>query len=326
MTQLQTATSLYGPVAEDMVLVEDLLESTKRADLAPLKRMLDHALGARGKRMRPALVLLAGNLGSYDLNKLVPLGTAIELLHTASLVHDDVVDGAESRRGRATTNSVFDNAITVLLGDYIFANAAEMVTRTGSLHVTRLFALALMKMTSGELDQDAAAFDVGKDIQNYLARIGGKTASLFAVATEGGASLGNCPDNVIEAMRVYGWSLGMAFQIVDDILDFNGDEALMGKPVGSDLREGTITLPGLLLLERYPIDNPIKKFFTAKRSREERLQEAIAMVRSTEVLEVSMEMARDYVRRATDMLAGLPESDAKRCLAELGQYVLDRKS
>ena len=326
MTQLQTATSLYGPVAEDMVLVEDLLESTKRADLAPLKRMLDHALGPRGKRMRPALVLLAGNLGSYDLNKLVPLGTAIELLHTASLVHDDVVDGAESRRGRATTNSVFDNAITVLLGDYIFANAAEMVTRTGSLHVTRLFALALMKMTSGELDQDAAAFDVGKDIQNYLARIGGKTASLFAVATEGGASLGNCPDNVIEAMRVYGWSLGMAFQIVDDILDFNGDEALMGKPVGSDLREGTITLPGLLLLERYPIDNPIKKFFTAKRSREERLQEAIAMVRSTEVLEVSMEMARDYVRRATDMLAGLPESDAKRCLAELGQYVLDRKS
>lgn len=326
MTQLQTATSLYGPVAEDMVLVEDLLESTKRADLAPLKRMLDHALGARGKRMRPALVLLAGNLGNYDLNKLVPLGTAIELLHTASLVHDDVVDGAESRRGRATTNSVFDNAITVLLGDYIFANAAEMVTRTGSLHVTRLFALALMKMTSGELDQDAAAFDVGKDIQNYLARIGGKTASLFAVATEGGASLGNCPDNVIEAMRVYGWSLGMAFQIVDDILDFNGDEALMGKPVGSDLREGTITLPGLLLLERYPIDNPIKKFFTAKRSREERLQEAIAMVRSTEVLEVSMEMARDYVRRATDILAGLPESDAKRCLAELGQYVLDRKS
>ena len=326
MTQLQTATSLYGPVAEDMVLVEDLLESTKRADLAPLKRMLDHALGACGKRMRPALVLLAGNLGSYDLNKLVPLGTAIELLHTASLVHDDVVDGAQSRRGRATTNSVFDNAITVLLGDYIFANAAEMVTRTGSLHVTRLFALALMKMTSGELDQDAAAFDVGKDIQNYLARIGGKTASLFAVATEGGASLGNSPENVIDALRVYGWSLGMAFQIVDDILDFTGDEALMGKPVGSDLREGTITLPGLLLLERYPTDNPIKKFFTAKRSREERLQEAIAMIRSTEVLEVSMEMARDYVRRATDVLSILPDSDAKRCLIELGQYVLDRKS
>src|SRR5690606_28260501 len=241
--------ALYGPVAEDMILVEDLLESIKQVELAPLKRMLDHALEARGKRLRPALVLLAGNLGDYNLNKLVPLGAAIELLHTASLVHDDVVDGALSRRGRPTTNAVFDNAITVLLGDYMFANAAEMVTRTGSLPVTRLFALALMKMTSGELDQDAAAFDVGKDIQNYLWRIGGKTAALFANATEGGAILAKCEPDVVEGMRTYGYSLGMAFQIVDDILDFTGDEEQMGKPVGSDLREGTITLPGLLLLE-----------------------------------------------------------------------------
>ncbi|MBA4181702.1 MAG: heptaprenyl diphosphate synthase [Anaerolinea sp.] len=326
MTQLQTATSLYGPVSEDMVLVEDLLESAKQVDLAPLRRMLDHALAARGKRMRPALVLLAGHFGDYNLNKLVPLGTAIELLHTASLVHDDVVDGADSRRGRATTNNVFDNALTVLLGDYMFANAAEMVTRTGSLHVTRLFALALMKMTSGELDQDAAAFDVGKDIQNYLWRIGGKTAALFAVATEGGANLGGLPTNQVEALRTYGWSLGMAFQMVDDILDFTGDEALMGKPVGSDLREGTITLPGLLLLERYPQDNPIKKFFTAKRGREERLQEAIAMIRSTEVLDVSMDMARDYVRRGDEALQTLPDSETRRTLLELGEYVLTRKS
>ncbi|MCA9854376.1 MAG: polyprenyl synthetase family protein, partial [Dehalococcoidia bacterium] len=241
MTQMQLK-QLYGPVAEDLILVEDLLESTKSTEISALKRMLDHALQGRGKRMRPALVLLAGSFGTYDLNRLVPLGTAIELLHTASLVHDDVVDGAESRRGRPTANSVFDNALTVLLGDYMFANAAEMVTRTGSLHVTRLFALALMKMTSGELDQDAAAFDMGKDIQNYLWRIGGKTAALFATATEGGASLAGCDDGTVEAMRVYGYSLGMAFQIVDDVLDFNGDEEEMGKPVGSDLLEGTITL------------------------------------------------------------------------------------
>ncbi|MBK6318408.1 MAG: polyprenyl synthetase family protein [Dehalococcoidia bacterium] len=243
---------LYGPVAEDMILVEDVLESIKQVELAPLKRMLDHALEARGKRLRPALVLLTGNLGDYNLNKLVPLGAAIELLHTASLVHDDVVDGALSRRGRPTTNAVFDNAITVLLGDYMFANAAEMVTRTGSLSVTRLFALALMKMTSGELDQDAAAFDMGKDVQQYLWRIGGKTAALIANATEGGAVLGGLDEKTVEALRTYGYSLGMAFQIVDDILDYTGDEELMGKPVGSDLLEGTVTLPGLLFLERYP--------------------------------------------------------------------------
>lgn len=325
MTQLQLA-SLYGPVAEDMILVEDLLESTKQTELGPLKRMLDHALQARGKRLRPALVLLAGTFGDYNLNRLVPLGAAIELLHTASLVHDDVVDGAMSRRGRPTTNAVFDNALTVLLGDYMFANAAEMVTRTGSLEVTRLFALALMKMTSGELDQDAAAFDVGKDIQNYLWRIGGKTAALFANATEGGAMLGRCSEAEVEALRTYGYSLGMAFQIVDDVLDFNGDEAEMGKPVGSDLREGTVTLPGLLLIERYPRDNPIKKFFTAKRDRERHLQAALAMVGETGVLQDSLEMARDYARRATKAIEILPQTAARRSLIEVGDYVLNRRS
>ncbi len=319
-------TTLYGPVAEDMVLVEDLLETVKQTDVGPLSRMLEHALEARGKRLRPALVLLSGALGNYDLNRLVPLGAAIELLHTASLVHDDVVDGATSRRGRPTSNAIFDNALTVLLGDYMFANAAEMVTRTGSLEVTRLFALALMKMTSGELDQDAAAFDVGHDVQQYLSRIGGKTAALFANATEGGAILGEMDRDTVAALRVYGYSLGMAFQIVDDVLDFNGDEELMGKPVGSDLREGTVTLPGLLLLERYPKDNPIKRFFTAKRDRERHLQAAITTVQDTEVLESSMDMARDYVRRAREAIAPIPDGEAKRSLVEVTDYVLDRSS
>jgi geranylgeranyl pyrophosphate synthase len=319
------AASLYGPVAEDMILVEDLIESTKQVEIPPLRRMLEHALGASGKRIRPGLVLLAGTFGDYNLNRLVPLGTAIELLHTASLVHDDVVDGAESRRGRPTTNALFDNALTVLLGDYIFANAAEMVTRTGSLSVTRLFALALTKMTGGELDQDAAAFDVGKDIQHYLWRIGGKTAALFATATEGGAMLGGCDDATVEALRTYGYSFGMAFQIVDDVLDFVGDEELMGKPVGSDLLEGTITLPGLLLIDQIPgPENPIKKFFTAKRDRDARLQDAIRAIRETGVIDASMGIARDYIRRAEEALTTLPDTEAKRCLIALGEYNLGR--
>lgn len=323
---LVTPATLYGPVAEDMILVEDLLESTKEVDLAPLRRMLDHALEARGKRLRPALVLLAGNMGDYNLNKLVPLGAAIELLHTASLIHDDVVDGASSRRGRPTTNAVFDNALTVLLGDYVFANAAEMVTRTGSLPVTRLFALALMKMTSGELDQDAAAFDVSKDIQHYLWRIGGKTAALFANATEGGSMLANMDPQAVAAMRTFGYSLGMAFQIVDDVLDFVGDEAVLGKPVGSDLLEGTITLPGLLFLERNPRENPVKRFITAKRDRDARLREALDAIRASGAIEETMGIAQDYVRRGQDAIAYLPSSEAKDCMMELGSYILTRNS
>ncbi len=325
MTQTQSS-ALYGPVAEDLILVEDLLESVKRVELAPLRLMLDHALAPRGKRLRPALVLLAGSFGDYNLNRLVPLGTAIELLHTASLVHDDVVDGAESRRGRPTANAVFDNALTVLLGDFMFANAAEMVTRTGSLPVTRLFALALMKMTSGELDQDAAAFDVARDVQHYLWRIGGKTAALFGHASQGGALLAQCTEGQVEALRSYGYNLGMAFQIVDDILDFTGDEAEMGKPAGGDLIEGTITLPALFYLDSAPRENPVRRFLSADGEREGYLPDALAAVVESDAIGRAQGMAQEFVDRALEGLSALEPSDARRTLEELSGYVLTRRS
>ena len=325
MTQTQSS-ALYGPVAEDLILVEDLLESVKRVELAPLRLMLDHALAPRGKRLRPALVLLAGSFGDYNLNRLVPLGTAIELLHTASLVHDDVVDGAESRRGRPTANAVFDNALTVLLGDFMFANAAEMVTRTGSLPVTRLFALALMKMTSGELDQDAAAFDVARDVQHYLWRIGGKTAALFGHASQGGALLAQCTEGQVEALRSYGYNLGMAFQIVDDILDFTGDEAEMGKPAGGDLIEGTITLPALFYLDSAPRENPVRRFLSADGERSDYLPDALAAVVESDAIGRAQGMAQEFVDRALEGLSALEASDARRTLEELSGYVLTRRS
>ena len=327
MTQTQQP-ALYGPVAEDLILVEDLLESVKRVELAPLRLMLDHALAPRGKRLRPALVLLAGAFGDYNLNRLVPLGAAIELLHTASLVHDDVVDGAESRRGRPTANAVFDNALTVLLGDFMFANAAELVTRTGSLPVTRLFALALMKMTNGELDQDAAAFDVGRDVQQYLWRIGGKTAALFGHATQGGALLAGCSEGQVEALRSYGYNLGMAFQIVDDILDFTGDEAEMGKPAGGDLLEGTITLPALFYLDAAPRENPVRRFLAAdaEAGRAAHLPGALSAVVESDAIGRAQGMAQEFVDRALQGLAALEPGDARRTLEELSGYVLTRRS
>ncbi|MEX2080041.1 MAG: polyprenyl synthetase family protein, partial [Dehalococcoidia bacterium] len=157
-------------------------------------------------------------------------------------------------------------------------------------------------------------------------RIGGKTAALFANATEGGAVLGGCDEAWVDALRSYGYNIGMAFQIIDDLLDFIGDEVEMGKPVGSDLREGTITLPALLLLERYPRDNPIKKFFTARRARDQHLQDAIEMVRGSEVVPLTRQMAKGFVERAVDAIAMLPASDTKQCLADIGDYVLDRRS
>ncbi|MCH8921445.1 MAG: polyprenyl synthetase family protein, partial [Chloroflexi bacterium] len=241
---------LYGPVQEDIALVEATFDSIKQVDYAPLAKMLDIVLAGGGKLLRPALTLLGGRFGEYNLDLLVPLAASVELLHTASLVHDDVIDNAATRRGRPTANSTFHNATTVMLGDYMFAHAADQVARTGNIRVIRLFSQTLMKMTRGEIGQDLTAYDSRQTVRDYLQRIGGKTASLFATACQGGAVVAQESEEWIEALRGYGHNFGMAFQIVDDILDLTGDEAEMGKPVGSDLMQGTLTLPALILMDR----------------------------------------------------------------------------
>jgi heptaprenyl diphosphate synthase/octaprenyl-diphosphate synthase len=316
---------LYGPVQEDLARVEATFESLKQVDYAPLAEMLGMVLGGGGKLLRPALTLLAGRFGEYDLDLLVPLAASVELLHTASLVHDDVIDSADTRRGRPTANSAFHNSTTVMLGDYMFAHAADQVARTGNIRVIRLFSQTLMVMARGEINQDLTAYDSRQTVRDYLQRIGGKTASLFATACQGGAVVAAEPEEWIEALRSYGYNFGMAFQIVDDILDFTGDEAEMGKPVGSDLMQGTLTLPSLLLVERYPSDNPVQEYFV--RPNPETLAEAIAMIHSEGIAEESYEMARDFSRRAVEAVeAALPDVGERQTLADLAEWSLARRS
>jgi len=315
---------LYGSVQEDLRLVEQTFESLKEGDYGPLGEMLSMVLGGGGKLMRPALALLAGRFGDYDLARLVPLAASVELLHTATLVHDDVIDNASTRRGRPTANSAFQNSTTVMLGDYLFAHAADQVVRTDSLRVVRLFSNTLMIMAKGEIRQDLAAYDSRQTIRDYLHRIGGKTASLFATACEGGAIVSHAPQPWVEALREYGHSLGMAFQIVDDILDFTGDEEQMGKPVGSDLMQGTLTLPSFLLMERQPKSNPVQKYFS--RPTKDRLAQAVDMVRASGILDESYDMARDFCRRAREAISILPDNADRQTLADLTDYILERRS
>jgi octaprenyl-diphosphate synthase len=318
--------TLYGPVQEDLSLVEGQLDLIKRVELAPLAAMLEHVLGAGGKRMRAGLALLGGSFGDYDLDKLVPLAASIELLHTATLVHDDVIDTAPTRRGRATANALYDNAVSVMIGDFLFAHAADLIARVGSVRIVRLFSRTLMKMVTGELDQDVAAFDTSKQVGDYLRRIGGKTASLFATAAEGGAIAAATPEPHVEALQEYGFNLGVAFQIVDDILDFTGDEAVMGKPAGSDLMQGTLTLPSLVAMETTEGKTAVTRLFSAKRNQPRLLQEALEIVRSGDAIPRSEEVAREYSRRAEAALDPLPDTAGRRSLAELCRYVLIRES
>ena len=327
MSTPAAATGIYGPVQDDLPLVEQALQSIKEAEFPPLARMLDHVLGAGGKRIRPAIALLAGKFQRYDLDFLIPLATSIELLHSATLVHDDVIDAAATRRGRDTANSLFDNAATVMVGDYMFAHAADLIARTGNIDVIRLFARTLMRMATGELTQDVSAYDYGQSTQQYFNRIAGKTASLFATAAQGGGMIGGLRPQECEALREFGENLGMAFQIVDDILDFSGDEAEMGKPVGSDLMQGTLTLPALLLIERYPKNNPVRRLFAASgRSRDGHLQRALELIRDSDILDESYRVASDFRDRALTALAALPNGEARTALTDVADWVTARSS
>ncbi len=319
--------SIYGPVQEDLRLVEDTLDRIKHVENFPaLSKMLGHVLTGGGKRVRPAIALLAGKFGDYNIDLHVPLAASIELLHTATLVHDDVIDASPSRRGRATANELFNNSASVMLGDYMFAHSAELISRTENTAVVRLFAHTIMAIAGGELHQDMSAYDYGQDTIKYFGRIEGKTASLFATSAEGGAMVARCSDDEREALRTFGLNVGMAFQIVDDILDFAGDEQEMGKPIGSDLMSGTLTLPSLILMERYPKDNPIKKAFRGRKPKTEHVAQAVHMVLNSDILNEAYDVARDFRGRALAALRTLPSNDARSSLEDIAEYVLDRRA
>ena len=322
---MEKVAPLYEPVQAELDQVEELLRSIKKVDFPLLSDMLEHVLLGEGKKLRPAVALLSGCFGRYRPDLLVPLAASIEVLHTAALVHDDVIDEAPTRRGRPTANSLFTNAPTVMLGDYLFAQAADHVARTGNIEVIRVFSRTLMAMTRGELGQDMTAYDYGQTTASYFQRIGGKTASLFAAAAEGGAIISETSEAWRNTLRDYGENLGMAFQIVDDILDFTGDEEAMGKPIGSDLIQGTLTLPSLLLMERYPEDNPVKRLFR-NRDREEHLAQAIDMIVNSDIIPESYRIAHDFADRASSALEPLPAVAARAALAEITDYVLSRRS
>ncbi len=318
--------SIYAPVQSELAQVEAALQEVARSDIPQVRKMLEHVLSATGKRLRPTIALLSGRFAEHKPDALVPLAASIELLHTATLVHDDVIDESDTRRGRDTTNSKHHNAAAVMLGDYMFAHAADLICRTERLEVVKLFSKTLMAMASGELTQDMSAYEYGQDTMQYFNRIAGKTASLFATSAEGGALVANSPDEWTVALLDYGENVGMAFQIVDDILDFEGDAEEMGKPTGSDLMEGTITLPALLLMEQNPDDNPVKRFFGNGDNKDEHLAQAISMIQNSDILQESYRVAQDFSTRAVAALEILPDTPDRTALSDIAEHVLARRS
>lgn len=316
---------LYGPVQGDMPQVEENLREITKVEFSWMALLLEHVLSQRGKLLRPAITLLAGKSYNYDLKLLIPMASATELLHTATLVHDDTIDNAQVRRGNPTINTLWDGNTAVLLGDYLFANSAEMVSRTQNVRVMRLFALTLMTILRGEMSQDFAGYDWGQSREAYFQRIGNKTAALFSMASESGALLSGAPERAVQALKEYGYNLGTAFQIADDILDFTGESDEMGKPVGSDLSQGTLTLPSILLMEYYPDENPILSLFQEK-GNPGYLKKAVEMINNSHIIQDSYSVAERFSAEAQAALEPLPSGPARRTLEELTHYILERRS
>ena len=316
--------TIYEPIQEDLVKVEARLRSVCEVDFPWLSKLLAHSLKGGGKRIRPALVLLSGKFYDYDLGYLLPMATAVEILHTATLVHDDAIDNSAVRRGRPTINKVWGEDKAILLGDYLLGKSQELVADTQNLRVIRLFAQTFMTISSGELNQAFSAFNLEQTREQYLQRISSKTACLLSLATESGAILSQAPEKSVKALKGYGHNLGIAFQIVDDILDFIGTEEEMGKPVGSDLAQGTLTLPAILLLERYPEDNPVRRLFQNE-DRQRNIELAMELVRNSSITEECYAVASDYCARACHNLSLLPDNASRRSLIELADYVVKRR-
>ena len=306
-----------------MARVKSQINSVSEVDFPGLAELLSYGLTG-GKVIRPVLTLLSGKFYNYNLDLLLPMATSVELMHTATLVHDDAIDNSLVRRGRPTINSIWGEDKAVLVGDYLFAKAGEFAALTGNLRVIRLFAQTLQIITSGELKQTCGAFNLEQTRDQYLQRISSKTASLFSLATESGAILSQAPEQSIQVLEEYGGNLGIAFQIVDDILDFIGSEEELGKPVGSDLIQGTLTLPAMLLLERYTGDNPIKSLFE-ERGGKEHVERVIELVRNSSVILECYDIASEYSTRACQDLDELPDVPSRQVLRDLAEYVVERR-
>lgn len=314
------AKHMFGPVAEDVGLVGERLRGLAVGHHPLLGETLAYVFQTRGKRLRPALVMLSGKLGSYHRDRLVTLAAAIEVVHTATLVHDDTVDGAVTRRGLKTVNAVWDTKVAILIGDFLFAQSAELASQLGNVRLMTLLSETVMAMSSGELRQYASSQNRLVDEADYFQRIAGKTASLFAMCCEGGAIVSEQSEEEIAALRSYGVNLGLAFQIADDVLDFTGTEADLGKPAGNDLLQGTITLPVILWAQDQDNGSALLRGLADGAD----LEGVIAEVRESKAVERGLSRAEEYAQAARAALSVFPPSESRAALLDLTDSVINR--
>ncbi len=315
---------IYLQLKGDVQYIEKELEKAIDSRLADLYQSSTHLLKAGGKRMRPVFVLLGGKLGNYDLEKLKYVAVPLELIHMATLVHDDVIDDSDKRRGADTVRAKWDNRVAMYTGDYIFARALSMASELPNPQIHQILSRAMVDLCIGEIEQIRDLNNWEQGLRVYLRRIKRKTALLFAISGQLGAVAAGATPDIVRRMYLYGYNVGMAFQITDDILDFTATEKQLGKPVGSDLRQGNITLPALYSAKV----GPEKETFQAwirQGSIDAHLDEAISLIRKSEGIAYANRLAARYIERACSVLQPLPQSKTKKSLLGIADFICGRK-
>jgi geranylgeranyl pyrophosphate synthase len=311
------------PIQERLLEVDAVMLAQADRHHPDLGAAMEHLLYSGGKRIRPAVALLTGSMLGGDQKRLITLGASIELLHTATLVHDDLIDGSLLRRGITTLNAQWSPAATVLTGDFIFARAAKLAAETDSVPVMRLFAETLATIVNGEITQMFTSKGLASK-EDYLQRIHAKTASMFELSTAAAALLSPVDEFLVEEVRLFGYDIGMAFQIVDDVLDFTGEQTTVGKPVGSDLRQGLITLPALYYFESNPDDPDVSWVLSGKAYSDERMNKLVSSIRNSEAIERSLDEARTYVDCGLEILSRMVACEERDALVDLANYIVRR--
>ena len=316
---------LFNQINSDLQRVEKELTQFVETDYPILQESAVHLLAAGGKRLRPAFTLLAGKFYGYSLEKLIPVAMALELIHMATLVHDDVVDASMTRRGRPTVKANLGNIVSVQTGDYLLAKSLMLISKIDHPEVSRILAEVSVEMCQGEIQQIKYSFDVEQNLKQYYYRIKRKTALLISACCKLGALVSGAPRRQVWALSAYGHSLGMAFQIVDDVLDLTAKPSEFGKPIGGDLRQGIMTLPMILALKSSTNPSHLKALLRKMDKTDQEVSETIGLINNTGAIDESMHLVDLYVLKAKKHLQDLPQVPTRKALEELAEFIRVRK-
>ena len=316
---------LFNQINSDLQRVEEELRRFVSTDYPILNESSVHLLAAGGKRLRPAFTLLAGKFYDYSLEKLLPIAMALELIHMATLVHDDVVDASMTRRGRETVKAKWGNIVSVQTGDYLLAKSLVLISRIDHPVIARILAEVSIEMCQGEIQQIKSSFDIKQNVKQYYYRIKRKTALLISASCKLGGLASGAPARQAWVLGAYGHALGMAFQIVDDVLDITAKQSELGKPIGGDIQQGIMTLPVILALEKSTHQEKLQDLLNKRDKDQAEVQTVVALIKASGAIEASMRWVDLYIRKAKKHLLELPDVATRKALAELADFIGVRK-